>query len=49
MSATNKRKIDAENGKFQERWVIDYLFIIIKGKPQCLECLQPMTMCKEYN
>ncbi|XP_067131924.1 general transcription factor II-I repeat domain-containing protein 2B-like [Centruroides vittatus] len=50
MSATNKRKIDLENREFQDRWEIDYLFILNKnGKPQCLECLQSIAVCKEYN
>lgn len=49
MSSTNKRKIDVENREFQERWEFDYLFILNKGKPQCLECLQTIAVCKEYN
>lgn len=49
MSASKKRKIDTENREFQERWEVDYLFILNKGKPQCLECLQTVAVCKEYN
>ncbi len=43
MSASKKRKIDSENREFQELWEVDYLFILNKGNPQCLECLQTVA------
>ena len=49
MTSNKKRKLNSENREFQDRWEFDYLFIMNKGKPQCLECLQTVAVCKEYN
>jgi hypothetical protein len=48
-SETKKRSVSTENRGFNPEWEQDYLFIDMKGKPQCLVCLQVLTVMKEYN
>lgn len=44
-----KRKIDSENGGFQNRWENEYMFTEIAGKPVCLLCGGNVAVMKEYN
>lgn len=44
-----KRKIDAENRMYQERWENNYFIANNNGKLQCLVCMQVVSVPKEYN
>lgn len=44
-----KRKVDAENRGFQDRWEAEYMFTEVKGKPVCLVCGDSVSVMKEYN
>ena len=44
-----KRKVDAENRRFQTRWEAEYMFTEVKGKPVCLLCGESLAVMKEYN
>ena len=47
---SKKRKICEENRSFQNTWENEFLFINNKdNKPQCLVCLQVLSVHKEYN
>lgn len=50
MSTSNKkRKVELDNRKFNERWENEFLFTDFGSKPQCLVCLQVVSVMKEYN
>ncbi|XP_042198919.1 general transcription factor II-I repeat domain-containing protein 2A-like [Callorhinchus milii] len=49
MNINRKRKIDVENRKFQSKWEMEYLFVESNGKPQCLVCMQVLSVLKEFN
>ena len=44
-----KRKLTNSNRHFNSIWEEKYLFVETKGKPQCLICLQIVSVPKEYN
>ena len=43
-----KRKVDSENGAFQNRWEAEYMFIDIVGEPLCLICGGNVAVIKEF-
>lgn len=47
--AKAKRKVDSENGSFQDRWEAEYMFTDVKGKAVCLVCGSEGAALKEYN
>jgi Spin-doc zinc-finger/Domain of unknown function (DUF4371) len=47
MAAPRKRNFDGR--LFNERWTIDYFFILHNGKLCCLVCQESIAVIKEYN
>lgn len=45
----NKRKIDDEGRKFQERWELNYFCVEVNNKITCLICKESISVTKEYN
>ena len=43
-----KRKVSEENKVFNINWENRYFFVNNNGKPQCLECLQVISVRKEF-
>ena len=46
---SNKRKINEEGQKFQEKWELNYFCIYIKNKILCMICNDTISVAKEYN
>ena len=46
---SKKRKVINEGRVFQDKWMIDYFFVIWKEKPVCLVCSDVISVLKEYN
>ncbi|XP_076804676.1 general transcription factor II-I repeat domain-containing protein 2-like [Clavelina lepadiformis] len=44
-----KRKVSEENREFNSTWEERYFFANSNGKPQCLVCLQVISVPKEFN
>ena len=44
-----KRKVSEENREFNFNWEDRYFFVNNNGKPQCLMCLQVISVPKEFN
>jgi len=44
-----KRKVSDENREFNSDWEERYFFVNNNGKPQCLVCLQVISVPKEFN
>ena len=44
-----KRKVSDENREFNINWEDRYFFVNNNGKPQCLVCLQVISVPKEFN
>uniref|UniRef100_A0A8C5LZB9 General transcription factor II-I repeat domain-containing protein 2-like n=1 Tax=Leptobrachium leishanense TaxID=445787 RepID=A0A8C5LZB9_9ANUR len=49
MSIKSKRKVDAEQRKFQERWTSDYFFVEHNKMATCLICNEKVAVLKDYN
>ena len=46
---SKKRKLIDEGRVFQDKWTIDYFFVLWKEKPVCFVCSDVISVLKEYN
>ena len=46
---SKKRKLIDEGRVFQDKWTIDYFFVLWKENPVCLVCTEIIAVLKEYN
>lgn len=49
MANVKKRKVDLENSVFHEKWINDFFFVEVKGKPVCLVCREALAVMKKAN
>lgn len=47
--SSKKRKVDCENRSFNSKWENSYFCTDSSGLPQCLICLQVVSVSKEFN